>query len=402
MEYYNSTQMKNLRTSMLTDVRVKGCRSCQYEDSFGKDSGRMKQLFRSNLDNKTFDQDYPESPHFPMFKYSENNDGLSDGHPYDLQVNLSNTCNSACIMCHPEASSRLYQDYKKLSKVNPILFRPAPDMECWADDPVAVEKFIQELKSLPSISYLHLLGGETLYLESFYTICEALIESGLSKNIYLGTTTNLTVYSQRLENIVSNFKAFHIGLSIESVNPLNDYIRYPSNINSVLSILDKFISLRERVPTIHLSLRITPNIFSIYYIDEVIQYLCDHRVTAESCDILTRPLSLRMELLPDNLKHIIISKLQAAINKNSLTRGLATDSRNPLNVFVVISSVAFTYLDFLQNMKEPDECEKYRFELVSFINGFESIRHNSILDYAPDYEPFLTKYGYKKVWYAQK
>lgn len=395
VEFFNSDRMNDFRHRILGPEPLTECTSCNYEDSLGKVSGRVKQLFRSKLDNPdSFDQSYPQSPHYDMFKYSEDNNGQSDSYPYDLQINLSDTCNSACIMCAPRLSSRLFQDYKKLSKISPVFSYGQPE-KCWADDPILLANFIKYLKELPSIDYLHLLGGETLYLDSFYTICDSLIDAGLSEKIFLGTTTNLTIYSERLEDIIPKFGKFHIGLSIESVNHLNNYIRYPSEINSALGILDKFLKLRERLPDkIHLSLRITPNIFSIFYIDEVIQYMCDHNITGESCNILHNPACLRMELLPDNLRLAIIGKLNRVIDKNSLESFNAVDARNPDLVRQVIASVAYTYVDLMENMVYPEDGEQLRYDLITFLNGFESLRNNSILDYAPEYETFLTAYGY--------
>lgn len=396
VDFFNSDRMNQFRSDILANRPLKECSSCAYEDSFGKVSGRARQLYRSNISTETFEQDYAVSHHRPMFEYSQANAGGTMSHPYDLQINLSNTCNSACIMCDPMTSSRLNQDYIKLAKMSAPMFYYPKQFKCWADDPVLVEKFIQDLKELPRIDYLHLLGGETLYLDSFYRICDALIDAGMSEKIFLGTTTNLTLYTERLENIVTKFSRFHIGLSIESVNSLNDYIRYPSHIKGVLENLDKFLELRRKFPEkIHLSLRITPNIFSIFYIDEVIQYMCDHDITGESCDILVNPACLRIELMPDNLRLIAIEKLKSVVEKNSLTRTKVVDARNPELVRAVISTVAFSYVDFLENMTVTESEEKHRFDLVTYLSGFESIRNNSILDYAPEYKTFLTKYGYK-------
>ena len=394
LEFFNSERMNKFRSDILQYKPMRECTSCTYEDSFGKVSGRAKQLYRSNISVESFDQDYEKSPHREMFDYSENNAGQSQEHPYDLQINLSNVCNSACIMCSPSLSTRLDQDYKKLATYSP-LFRQAPAFTCWTADPALVEKFIHDLKELNSIEYIHLLGGETLYLPSFYTICDALIESGLSENIFLGTTTNLTVYSDRLEDIIPKFKKFHIGLSIESVNPLNDYIRYPSEISAVLETLGRFLALREKFPTIHLTLRITPNIFSIFYLDEVIQFMCDNNITGESCNILKYPPCLRIELIPDEIRVVVIDKIRKVIERNSLAPEKVVDARNPNLIKQVISSVAFSYVDVLENMTFPADGEQCRHDLVTFLSGFESIRNNSILDYAPEYESFLTTYGYK-------
>ena len=395
LEFYNSMRMRDFRSRLLLNDALPECSDCAYEDSFGKTSGRIRQLYRSKLDDMdSFDDMYLNSPHYEQFQYSADNNGKSTGHPYDLQINLTNVCNGACIMCSPSLSSRLNVDYQKLTKYNPILFPLPKKFECWASDPVVVKKFVKDLSELPSIEYIHLLGGETLLLDSFYTICDALIESGLSKQIFLGTTTNLTVYSDRLEKIIPEFNRFHIGLSIESVNPLNDYIRYVSDITSALSTLEKFLALREKFPTIHLTLRITPNVFSIFYIDEVIQYMCDHNITGESCNILSYPTQLRIELLPDDLRLIAIEKLKKVIDKNSLERGTVVNARSNGLIKQVIAAVAYSYVDVLEEMTLPVDGEKCRHDLVNFIKGFESIRNNSILDYAPEFEPFLTSYGY--------
>ena len=396
LEFYNSSRMNQFRSNLIVGNELSECSSCKYEDSFDKVSGRVKQLFRSNIAIESFDQDFSISHHADLFNYSAANNGQTGHYPYDLQINLSNVCNNACIMCSPHFSTRLFSDYQKLSTISPSLFKQPKKMDCWADDPALVEKFIRDIKELPYIDYVHLLGGETLFLESFYTICDALIESGLAENIFLGTTTNLSVYSERIENIVTKFSKFHIGLSIESVTPLNDYIRYRSEINNVLENLSKYLSLREKSPEkIHLSLRITPNIFSIFYIDEIIQYMCDNDISGESCNILIRPECLRMELMPDDLRLLTIEKLKAVIKKNELSRAKVVNIRDPNLTREVISTIAFTYVDFLENLIPPLDSEKQRHDLVTFLHGFESIRGNSILDYAPEYETFLRAYGYQ-------
>ncbi len=395
-EYLNSAPMVEIRNQLLTGVKPTACNQCYYQDSFQKLSARKKQLFRSKLDDKnTFELKFKQSPHYEMFKYSQDNNGLTNVQPIDLQIDLENTCNVSCIMCHPALSTKLTTDYVKLHQIAPTVFVDPPRFKCWASDPLLVEKFIADLKQIPNIDYIHFLGGETLFVESFYTICEALIEADLAKNIIVGTTTNGTVYSDRLEKLIPQFRAFHLGLSIESVNPINDYIRYPSEIDKVLQTFSKFYALRKASPTLHLELRITPNIFSIYYLDEVIQYMADNDITAESCYILNNPSMLRIELLPDYLKQQAIQKLVGVAEKNSLVRCPQTpDTRNPAFLKQVLSNVIYGYVDFMQDMKLPDNVEEERYKLVQFLKGFETLRKNSILDYAPEFKDFLVSYRY--------
>ena len=51
-------------------------------------------------------------------------------------------------------------------------------------------------------------------------------------------------------------------------------------------------------------------------------------------------------------------------------------------------------LQFLQTYQIPNDVEESRRELVQFLRGFESLRNNSIIDYAPRYEQFLKSIGY--------
>jgi Iron-sulfur cluster-binding domain len=395
IDFMNSDQMKALRLEFLNGVSPKMCRTCVYEDSHSKVSGRQRQLLKSGITIGNFDKTFCASPHYDWFEHSQNNEGHTNTMPVDLQIELGNTCNSGCIMCFPIYSSKLASDYKKLHLVEPTLFPSYAPFKNWADDPTLVDKFISDLEQIPNIRYIHFLGGETLYLKSFYAICERLIQSGLSKNISMGTTTNCTIYTPELEYIIRNFKHVHLGLSIESFHPINDYIRHPSQIDSVTENIHKFLALREETG-MHLALRISPSVLSIFYLDTVFKFMIEHSITAESCDILTEPSCLRMELIPDNIREICLSKINAVIDDYNLERSTSTivNRRNDSVLNDVISELVYEYRDFLLHYHRPPNVEADRNNLVKFLKSFESIRGNNILDYLPEYEKFLRLYGY--------
>ena len=308
MEFHNSERMRNLRTDLLNGNRPAGCETCYYEDSFNKLSGRQRQLLKSGIQQTDFALTTRSSPHYQHFLRTWQNSGLTNSAPVDLQIDLGNICNSACIMCNPESSSRLHTEYKTLHKLNPIFADPVP-YQSWTEDPDALEKFIAELLSIPNIKYIHFLGGETLYDPAFYTICERLIAAGVSRDIIVGTTTNGTIYDDRVERLVAQFKEFHLGISIESVTELNDYIRYPGKITTILSNIDRFLELRSTAP-VFVSLRVTPNVFTISELDKLFRYTIDKNVILESCTILFKPSCLRIELVPENIRQQTITKLE--------------------------------------------------------------------------------------------
>jgi sulfatase maturation enzyme AslB (radical SAM superfamily) len=394
-EYLNSPVMTMLRSQILNGEEPETCRACRYEDLHDKVSGRQRQLLKSAINIDQFDKTLCASPHWQQFKYSYDNHGYTTNQPVDLQIDLGNTCNSACIMCTPAYSSRLISDYKKLHEIEPILFQSTNNLSNWTDDPVLVDKFVNDLSEIPNIKYIHFLGGETLYLKSFYDICNRLISNGTAKNISLGTTTNCTVITPELEYIIQGFKHVHIGLSIEAIHPVNDYIRWPSKINDIIDNINKFILLREQTG-LHLSLRITPNIFSIYHIDSIFEFMINNSITAESCNILQDPSCLRLELLPTDIIEKTIEKINQVISKHGLVpSGQTIVNRRRVDlVDPVITDVIFEYKHLLENYQAPKNIEEERYNLVKFTRAFESLRNNNILNYLPEYEEFLRSYGY--------
>ncbi len=393
MQYYNSDEMKQLRTQFLNGSKPDICSVCYYEESNGKLNGRLKQLNKSGVLIDHFDLSLRSSPHYKNFLHSKQNQGHADYNPVDLQIDLGNTCNSACIMCNPVASSKLQNDYKKLELLEPTLFKSSETYRSWTRDTELVDKFVEEAATLKNLRYIHFLGGETLYEESFYLICEKLIETGIAKDIAVGTTTNGTIYNTRLEKIIKSFKEFHLGLSIESVTKLNDYIRYPSSISDVLDVFSKFYQLRS-YSNLHLELRITPNIFTIYEFDKLVEYMLENNVMAESCNILYKPSVLRMELMPENIRQEIISKLESICNKYNFSKSNIVNIRNNDYIQQVIADTTLDYLNFLKSYPVIEDIDGQRKDLIKFLKAFESLRDNSILNYAPHYEEFLRHHGY--------
>jgi sulfatase maturation enzyme AslB (radical SAM superfamily) len=394
MQYYNSDQMQQLRQQLLDGEKPLHCDTCYYEESFGKLNGRIRQLNKSAVDVNNFDLTLRSSPHYNNFKYSLDNNGLANLEPVDLQIELGNKCNSACIMCNPEASSRLEPDYKKLHKINAELFAQPATYTSWTRDHNNVKRFVEQISSIKNLRYVHFLGGETLYEEAFYAICDRLIDSGKAPNIIIGTTTNGTIYNDNIKKYVQNFQQFHLGISIESVTDLNDYVRWPGKIDSILPNIDKFLQLRDTCPELFVSLRITPNVFTVWEIDKLFTYMIENQVIAESCNILHKPDCLRIELLPEDIRKEIVTKIQNLIDYYELDKQDVVNIRRSDTINQVIANVVLDYYHFLCDYETPDNIEQSRYQLIEFVKAFESIRNNSILHHVPRYEKFLRLYGY--------
>jgi hypothetical protein len=166
-------------------------------------------------------------------------------------------------------------------------------------------------------------------------------------------------------------------------------------IDNVGATIDKFLQLRKST-NLHLSLRITPSILSIYHLDTVFKLMLDKKITAESCNILHEPSCLRLELLPKDLLSQTIEKINQIITEFDLadTDDTIINRRREDLVDPVISQVIFEYNHLLKNIVPPDNVEEERRNLVKYLKAFEQVHNNNILDYLPEYEEFLRSYGY--------
>lgn len=395
--FQKSHLMKTIRTQMLAGEQPDMCKTCHYEQAQGKLTGRQRQLMKSGISLQRFDRTFCNSQHFKHFEHSHHNQGETARYPTDLQIDLGNTCNSSCIMCRPMWSSKVQVDHAKLNKVEPDIF-PIPDkFRNWTQDQESVKHFVSGLEQIGTdLKYVHFLGGETLYMKAFWDITERMAEIGFP-NTTIGTTTNCTIYNPSIEKIAKRFKTVNLGLSIEAITPLNDYVRYPANIEVIKTNIKKYIALRKDYD-IHLSLRITPNVLSIYHLDQLIDWMIDNDIMAESCNIMTDPKALRMELMPDDIRSQVLDKLLDTVYKHNMKRldkpmlNRRIQERNQ----EVITDITFEYVDFIKNYRQPDNIDEQRRNLVKYLTAYENMRNNNILEYLPEYEEFLRSNGYQR------
>jgi hypothetical protein len=124
------------------------------------------------------------------------------------------------------------------------------------------------------------------------------------------------------------------------------------------------------------------------------EYVIEKQITVESCNILFKPESLRMELMPEDIRAEIINKLESLVAKYDLQRHNVTNIRKSFDIDKVTADSVHEYLEFIKGYTVPADVDQQRKNLVEFLKSFESLRNNSILDYAPRYTEFLRSIGY--------
>ena len=304
---YFQKHISNIRRDLLDGKSLRECDTCYVMEKHGKISGRQKQLLKVGIIEDKFEKTFNSSTFLNQFKYSNEHNGDIDSLPVDWQIDLGNYCNSACVMCDPRSSSKLAGEWFKLGFID----SPYNNFS-WSQDPMLLNKFIKELVGMKNLQYLHFLGGETLITPGFSKMLEELINHKINENVIIGLTTNLTVWPERTIELLKSFKYVHLGVSIESLDNINDYVRWPSKIDDVRNKLDSFVKLGKECDWT-ISIRVTPNLLTITRLKDLYQYAYDNSTGIESCNFLHRPKFLRMDLLPENLRQNAVRNINEFI-----------------------------------------------------------------------------------------
>lgn len=373
--------MSAVREAMLNGGTVPGCAQCHGMEQHGKVSGRQRQLLKIGVRTENFAPSLRSSTWIPVFESSQANQGRTDQYPQDWQIDLGNYCNSACLFCSPFNSTKLAVEHHRLGMIEQMPAR------AWCDDPVLLEKFISALKRSPRLTYLHFIGGETLITPAFKQILVALKSAGLNQQVTLGFTTNLTVWRDDVVDLLTQFYQVNLGMSVECLHPVNDYVRYGGDIDTTQRIMSQWLAVAQQ-HNWFVQLRITPTILTVQHLDTIYDYARTHDLAVESCNFIDRPEFMRPTVLPREYR---LQFAQRLLRFADQTSSAVVNTRDPSKAQIQTAQDAVSYIHYLS--AAPDESHRLP-DLVKYLKQMESLRGNSVLDYAPEYEELFRSAGY--------
>lgn len=383
LQYFQHT-LSPLRLGMLEGTAPAACSDCHVMEQHHKTSGRQRQLLKIGVQESQFAKTMLSSPMLPDLKHSADSQGSTGRTVSDWQIDLGNFCNSACVFCNPESSSKLASEFRRIGMIDQV---PAAS---WCEDPELLARFVDDLVQCQDIRYLHFIGGETLITPGFAKILEAVVDAGLAQDITVGFTTNLTVWDDHIVDLLTQFHQVNLGMSIEALDPINDYVRWPGVLPTTLRLLDQWRELAQRQQWLT-QLRITPTCLTIHRLSTVYDYAWQHELAVESCNFLTDPEFMRISVLPPETRAEICDQLQSWIDQHPVdSSSQVINTRDPHRAREQIVQDAASYVHLLTHAQD----ESYRLpDLVNYLKRLEASRGNSILNYTPEYESFLRSAG---------
>ena len=288
----------------------------------------------------------------------------------------SNYCNLRCNMCGPYNSSSLAKENQDIGLYNNY------GMENFQDKSLIketdnVEDYADILKNLVE---LKLVGGETLAIKENYDLMKLAIDMGVSKKMSLRITTNATLTpkfdGKDIFDYIPYFKDCQITVSIEFWGEKNNYMRFPSKWDVILSNARKFAWGRKT----RVMFASTVNALTIGYLPEIAYGVYALREEYESDDMWNWASG---SLVWGQGNQYAITSIPLDI------RELYMDNYYKFGNFM---DKEFTEWEKLYNyLKEMPFDEKLHNEMMKDIQLRDKHRGTCLTDVFPEWEPYYEK-----------
>jgi MoaA/NifB/PqqE/SkfB family radical SAM enzyme len=260
-QVWNSDFMKNTRLQMLRNEIPDSCKKCFNEESLGIVSKRQweTQVWNERIDIESIVDSTAADGSLPV------------NIPY-FDLRLGNMCQLKCVMCSPHDSSSWIKDWKiQYPKYQTIELKQDQDWDR-SFDYTWYQKgsFLDTMKDQShQIKELYFAGGEPLLIPEHYKILEFMIESGAAKNCILRYNSNGVELPSRLFKLWNHFKSVKFNFSIDAVGLKNNYIRYPSEWNSIVQNLHVLDTTPDNV-TVNIAAAV--QLLNVCYLSELAEW----------------------------------------------------------------------------------------------------------------------------------
>jgi MoaA/NifB/PqqE/SkfB family radical SAM enzyme len=266
-------------------------------------------------------------------------------YPTELTFQLQNNCNYECIMCSGEYSSSICKN--RDGKLPP---------PCVYDD-----AFIEKIKPfLQHAESCHFLGGEPFLIPIYYKIWDIIRE--INPECHVSITTNGSIYTKRIEDILTVLPNSSLVVSLDSLVPETyNYIRRRGDLYNVLSNIDKFLKSNKLK-----SLAVCPLIQNVYELPNFVNFCAE------------RNLNLWINNVTD-----IISNPGTSFYKELYENGSSENTNNVIFKEEYINEFRLWTLPQKEKIKIKNELlshsypKPYQDKIISFVNFLLNYKHDT-------------------------
>ena len=263
---WNNFYMRLTRLRMLRGEIPVQCQKCFTEEEAGHRSKRNweTEYWAKRIDVNKLIEDTDET-------------GAVPPRIYYIDLRMGTKCNLKCIMCSPHDSSLWEDDWHKLYPK--IQNRSLKELCGWQpgsggggsyqwhkENPAFWDQLYTQI---PYMRQLYFAGGEALVIDEHYKLLEKVIESGHAHNIELRYNSNGIYMPQKLFDLWDHFLKVRFHFSIDSIEGMNDYIRWPPTWDKVVANLNRIDNTDDNV---EVTIACAVQALNIYYIPDLIRW----------------------------------------------------------------------------------------------------------------------------------
>jgi len=296
-----------------------------------------------------------------------------------LDFTLGNKCNLVCRMCNLNNSNQWDLESDLLNLKIPWDY---PSTTLPVD-----EKFLEDdffMKNFMHLKHINFLGGEPLIVDEHYEFLKKCIKFEVAQNIILSYTTNLTVIKKELLGLWENFRHVSVGVSVDGVEKVNDYIRYPSKWKNIQKNVEKISTFKDNI-SMDLQIHSTFQLLNVFDYDKLLEW------TFSLGDLgfwrlpfgnwVSYPEYYDAKLLPKDLKEVAIEKMNKFLDsKKDVIWDIG--EQQWLGIFE-------SNLKTLEETFDEDDEQEYLKTIKKYTKLLDLNRGQHIKDYIPELEKFI-------------
>lgn len=387
-DYWNGERIRNSRLVKLGNDPDPMCKMCQLKDRVGYQSNRVKENLKSAIFPENFDRSYQQSLGYEHFAYSEQNQGYTTTTPHSLHVNLGNTCNFACRMCGPLYSTRLQTEFKQLGWSDRTF-----KTEHWADTETGWDNFVEFLDAAKeNIKVIHIIGGEVEFIPKFHFLIDYFIDQGLASDINISFTSNGSVDYRKYFTKLSKYKRCEIGFSVESVEPIGNYIRQGGNNVDCLKNIQS--AMRDATDNLAFTLRTVPSLLSLPHYSGIVSWALENKIPMDN-SILVHPEWLSATLLNDTIKQSVISDMRKLLASMSIISDSEYSNQKNANFIDKSIQNECNAMIELASMPFPENGDNLLRTCADNLKQWDKLKNTNLKDYSLPLYDLLSEYGYE-------
>lgn len=313
LEYLNSDKLKEIKEKLHNGVKPEECTRCWLEEDKGFKSQRQN-LLGALTNDKGLAGSWIES-------YFKQKDNYESDFLVAADIKIGNTCNFNCIMCKPEDSSQIYNDWIKRQDSEFVQERIKEDKDYFSkikDQGYKNNYYRQYLNEIfnttNNLLWLRLLGGEPLLDKNLLKKIKDLPDEK-KKKLKLSFITNGSIDLTEVLNFIEGkkFNYIQINISLEGTDEVQEYARYGSDWKQ---IEQNILNVQSYSNNLQLNLSYVIQTPTILRLKNLLEWAKSHNlffgispcITPEYLSLKTLPQELRAQVKKDLMEFTDVIK----------------------------------------------------------------------------------------------